>query len=63
MKRAKILKLNEHDEQKEIDFELEYLLSLTTRQRFQMMFAKTQEMRDLLKENEDRKTPHIIKRT
>ncbi|MBL7179824.1 MAG: hypothetical protein ISS65_06390 [Desulfobacterales bacterium] len=44
-----ILKLDDHDEDKEIEFELNYLLSLTTRQRFQMMLQKAQEMRNLLK--------------
>ncbi len=60
--RMSILKLNRHDENKEINFELKYLLSLTTQQRFQMMFSKTREMLSLLKGHEDRKTPRIIKR-
>ncbi len=42
-----VLKLSKHDEKREIEFELKYLLSLTTRQRFPMMFKKTQEMRRL----------------
>ena len=57
-----ILKLDKHDEEKEIEFELDYLTSLTTRQRFEMMFAKTQEILSLLKRNERRKTTEIIKR-
>ena len=57
-----VLKLKRHNEKKEIDFELKYLTSLTTRQRFQLMFRKTQEMRSLLKRNEYRKTTQIIKR-
>ncbi len=57
-----ILKLDSHDEEKEIEFELDYLLSLTTKQRFQMMHAKTQEIRNLLKDNGYRKAPQIIKR-
>ncbi len=35
-----ILKLDKHNEKKETEFELKYLLSLTTRQRFEMMFKK-----------------------
>ena len=57
-----ILKLAKHDFAKEIEFELKYLLSLTTRQRFQMMFNKTKEIRNLLKKHGYRKTTQIIKR-
>ena len=35
-----VLKLDRHDEVKESMFELKYLLSLTTRQRFEMMLKK-----------------------
>ena len=57
-----ILKLDENDEEKEIEFELDYLTSLTTAQRFELMFRKTREMRSLLKRNERRKATEIIKR-
>ena len=57
-----VLKLDDHDEEKEIEFELKYLLSLTTKQRFQMMFDKTQEMRRLLKKHGYGKTAQITKR-
>jgi hypothetical protein len=58
-----ILKLDKHDEDKEIEFELDYLASLTTGQRFQMMFTKTEEMLSMLRErNEHRKITEIIKR-
>ena len=62
-----ILKLDEYNEEKEIEFELDYLTSLTTRQRFQMMFQKREEMLSLLssatgKRNERRKATEIIKR-
>ena len=69
-----ILKLDEHNEDKEIEFELEYLKSLTTSQRFQMMNRKTREVLSLLsspqrvhgaaagKKKERRKTTEIIKR-
>ena len=58
-----ILKLDKDDEEKEIEFELDYLTSLTTRQRFQLMADKTREMLSLLKKDANRKTTEIIKRT
>ena len=58
-----ILKLDKHDEDKEIEFELDYLTSLTTSQRFHMMFTKTEEILNLFRErNEHRKITEIIKR-
>ncbi|HUU16722.1 MAG TPA: hypothetical protein VMW72_06200 [Sedimentisphaerales bacterium] len=57
-----ILKLDRHDEDKEIDFELDYLTSLTTSQRFELMFTKTREMLRLLKKDGRRRTTEIIKR-
>jgi hypothetical protein len=58
-----ILKLDKHDEDKEIEFELKYLASLTTRQRFELMFEKTQQLRSLNKKQyANRKTTQIIKR-
>jgi hypothetical protein len=58
-----VLKLSEHDEKKEILFELKYQLSLTTRQRFEMMFKRTEELRKLMRKSGSRKTVQIIKRT
>jgi len=57
-----ILKLSRSNPNKEIEFELNYLKSLTVKQRFQMMFKKTKEMRCLLKGHGYRKTAQIIKR-
>ena len=58
-----ILKLKEHDEESQIQFELDYLTSLTTRQRFEMMFAKNAELLALLKKSHGhRTTTEIIKR-
>lgn len=62
-----ILKLERDDEDKEIEFELDYLTSLTTQQRFEMMFRKREEILGMLssaagKRNEHRKTTEIIKR-
>ena len=44
-----VLKLEKDDEQQEIEFELDYLASLTTQQRFQMMTQKSREMLLLLR--------------
>jgi hypothetical protein len=57
-----ILKLDKDNEEKEIEFELDYLASLTTRQRFELMFRKTTELLSLSKRNARRKVTKIIKR-
>ena len=58
-----ILKLDKHDEDKEIEFELDYLMSLTTAQRFEMMYQKTMEILRLSgRTNADRKATEVIKR-
>jgi hypothetical protein len=57
-----VLKLTKHDENREIEFELDYLLSLTTKQRFQMMFEKSRQMVSLLRKNGRRSTTKIVKR-
>jgi len=58
-----ILKLNEHDEEKEIEFELSWLLSLSTEQRFDLMLKKSKELVALLEANGHRRPPQIIIRT
>jgi len=60
---APILKLDDHDEEKEIEFELSWLLSLTLQERFQLMFKKTKELIELLERNGHRRPDQIIKRT
>lgn len=57
-----ILKAKINNEEKELDFEIEYQLSLTTEQRFKMMFKKSREMLEMLKKNGHRKPFEIIKR-
>jgi len=37
---ALVLKLDDHDGKREIEFELSYLLSLILEERFQLMFKK-----------------------
>ena len=58
-----VLKLEKDDERQEIEFELDYLASLTTRQRFQMMQQKSREMILLLGRNGRRKSTQVVKRT
>ncbi len=57
-----ILKFNKHNLKKEIEFELKYLKTLSTRQRFEAMFKKTKEMVELLEKSGHRKPFEVIKR-
>ncbi|MEK6647126.1 MAG: hypothetical protein AABY84_10695 [Candidatus Firestonebacteria bacterium] len=57
-----LLKLAKHDEKKEIEFEMNYLASLTVEQRFRMLFQKSDEMKKVLLRNGHRKAFEIIKR-
>ena len=57
-----VLKINRDDEKEEMLFELRYQMSLTTNQRFEMMFRKSAEMKKLLEKSGHRKTFEIIKR-
>ena len=57
-----VLKTKINDEEKELDFEIEYQLSLSTSQRFKMMFRKSKEMLEMLERNGHRKPFEIIKR-
>ena len=61
--RSFIIKLDEDNQDKEIEFELNFLKSLTIKERFQMMFQKTREMLDLLEKSGHRRPSQIIKRT
>ena len=44
-----VLKLNRHNRNKEIEFELAYLKRLSIQQRFKMCFEKSNQIRELLK--------------
>jgi hypothetical protein len=57
-----VLLLKKDDEQKEIEFELQYLLSLTVQERFQLMRRKSREMLALLEQNGHGKTAEILRR-
>lgn len=58
-----VLKIRRHNEVKEMLFELGYQMSLTLRERFDLMFRKTKEIKDLLEKSGHRKPFEIIKRT
>ena len=61
-----VLKLKNHNEKKEILFELKYQLSLTPHQKFEMMIKKSKEIKDLLEKSghsPDCVGIEIIKRT
>jgi len=58
-----VLKLKKHDEKREIEFELKFLATLTTHQRFELMFEKTKQLISLNKKRyANRKTTEVIKR-
>ena len=57
-----VLKIEKDDENREIEFELCYLKSLTTKERFLIMQKKPGEMKKMLRSRGYRKSPEIIKR-
>jgi hypothetical protein len=57
-----ILLLKKSDEDREIEFELNYLRALTPRQRFILMQRKSREMRILLRQHGHGTAPSISKR-
>jgi hypothetical protein len=58
-----ILKLDEHDEERETEFELRYLKSLSTKERFLLMQKKSEEMKTMMRSRGYRRPFEIIKRT
>jgi hypothetical protein len=58
-----VLKLEKDDENREIEFELCYLKSLTTRERFMLMQKKSEEIKKMLRARGYRKSPEIVKRS
>jgi len=57
-----ILKIKGHDPQREYEFELDYQLSLTTEQRFQMMKRQSRYVLEALIRHGHRKPFEIVKR-
>lgn len=57
-----ILLLEYDDEKKEIEFELDYLNSLSIQERFALMLDKSRELKTNLEKNGHRRSPAVIKR-
>lgn len=57
-----MLILEKDDPEKELDFELDFQASLTTQERFKMMFVRSAEVAEMMKRNGRRKSPQIVKR-
>ena len=60
MTMPRILKLSEHDPERELEFEL---ASLSTAERFELMFKKSREMAEILLRNGHREPVEVLKRT
>jgi hypothetical protein len=57
-----ILKVDKDDEDKELEFELAYQRTLTTQERFELMFRKSREIAEVLLRHGYRKPVEVIKR-
>jgi len=62
-KNRSILKLSGTDEERELEFELDYLASLTFEERLQMMRQKSKEMLRQMVEHGHRRSFEVIKRS
>lgn len=62
-RKRSILKLSQGDEERELEFELNYLASLTFEERLQMMRRKSREMLRQMVNYGHRRPFEIIKRT
>jgi hypothetical protein len=62
MAESKILKLEGDDPDRELEFELAWLRSLTTQERFALMFRKSREIAEALIRHGHRKPVEIVKR-
>ena len=62
-KKPRVLKLSVDDEEKELEFELDYQSSLTFDERLQMMREKSREMLKQMIDHGHRRPFEIIKRT
>jgi hypothetical protein len=60
--RVRILKIKGNNFRKELDFEIEYQLSLTVQERFKLMFSRADLIKEMLIRNGYRKPIEIIKR-
>lgn len=57
-----IWRFDTDDEERELELELAYQRSLTTQQRFEMMFRKSREVAEMLQRHGHRKPFEIVKR-
>jgi hypothetical protein len=58
-----VCKLDQDDEEKALDFELDFQQSLSTAERFTMMFQVSNKIKEMLIRNGYRRPSEIIKRT
>ncbi|HKB70442.1 MAG TPA: hypothetical protein VKH46_06320 [Thermoanaerobaculia bacterium] len=56
------LSAEEQDEDRELHFDLDFLASLTTQQRFDLMFERSREMAEMLRANGHSEASSIVKR-
>jgi hypothetical protein len=54
--------LGEEDEERELEFELDYLASLTVQERFMLLFRRAREIREMLLRYGYRKPFEIVER-
>ena len=61
---SRVLKIGQHTEceDQELDFEIAYQRTLTTAQRFELMFRKSREIMEIMLRHGYRKPVEIIKR-
>jgi len=57
-----ILALEKDDPERELEFELDFQASLTTQERFEMMFRRSREVAEHMSRDGYPKTPAIVKR-
>jgi len=62
---APILKIDpgQEDEERELEFELDYLASLTLQERFELMFRRSREIQEMLLRYGHRKPVEIVERS
>ncbi len=60
--KTRVLILDHDDPEREFEFELEYLMSLTTQQLFDKMIRRSNEIKEMLIQNGYRESVAIIKR-
>jgi hypothetical protein len=58
-----ILKLEDDNENQQLEFELAFQRTLTTQERFELMFRKSREIAEVLLRHGYRKPVEIVKRT